>query len=74
MPSRSEILLMPLQPGARVIEIGPSFSPIAPKAAGWDARTLDHLTREGLVANTPAIQALTSVESRKWITFGVVAR
>src|SRR4051812_34825559 len=50
MPTRSEILLAPVPRGGRVIEIGPSFNPLAPKAAGWDTRTLDHLTREGLVA------------------------
>lgn len=50
MSTRSETLLGPVPRGGRIIEIGPSFSPIAPKAAGWDAFTLDHLTREGLVA------------------------
>lgn len=50
MLNRSEILLAPVPRHGRVIEIGPSFSPIAPKSAGWDAHTLDHLTREGLVA------------------------
>ena len=50
MPTRSEILLAPVPRDGRIIEIGPSYSPIAPKSGGWDARTLDHLTREGLVA------------------------
>jgi GT2 family glycosyltransferase/2-polyprenyl-3-methyl-5-hydroxy-6-metoxy-1,4-benzoquinol methylase len=50
MPTRSEILLAPVPRGGRIIEIGPSYSPIAPKAAGWDVHTVDHLTREGLVA------------------------
>jgi SAM-dependent methyltransferase len=50
MPTRSEILMAPVPRGGRIIEIGPSFSPIAPKADGWDARSVDHLTREGLVS------------------------
>ncbi len=50
MPSRAEILLASVPRRGRIIEIGPSFSPIAAKADGWDTRTLDHLTREGLVA------------------------
>jgi Methyltransferase domain len=49
MLTRAEILLSPVPRGSRVIEIGPSFNPIAPKAAGWDAHTLDHLTRESLI-------------------------
>ncbi|MBV8069772.1 MAG: class I SAM-dependent methyltransferase [Acidobacteriaceae bacterium] len=32
-----------------ILEIGPSFSPVAPKADGWNVRSIDHLTREGLV-------------------------
>jgi 2-polyprenyl-3-methyl-5-hydroxy-6-metoxy-1,4-benzoquinol methylase len=50
MPSRSETLLAPVPRSGRVIEIGPSFSPIAPKAEGWDVCSLDHLSREGLIA------------------------
>ena len=49
MSSRSEILLEPVRRGARVIEIGPSFSPIAPKSEGWNAYSIDHLDKAGLV-------------------------
>ena len=49
MPTRAETLLAPVPRGGRIIEIGPMFSPIAPKAAGWNVCTLDHLSREGLV-------------------------
>jgi SAM-dependent methyltransferase len=31
------------------LEIGPSFHPFAPKSAGYNVHTLDHLTREQLV-------------------------
>jgi SAM-dependent methyltransferase len=50
MPTRSETLLAPVPRRGRIIEIGPSFSPIAPKAEGWDVRIVDHTTRAGLVA------------------------
>jgi SAM-dependent methyltransferase len=50
LPSKSEILLAPVSRNGRIIEIGPSFNPIAPKADGWDVRSVDHLSREGLVA------------------------
>ncbi len=49
MSSRNEILLSRIPRQARIIEIGPSFNPVAPKADGWNAQVLDHLTREGLV-------------------------
>ena len=47
--SRAETLLAPLDRSARIIEIGPSYNPIAPKAAGWNTSTLDHTTRASLV-------------------------
>jgi SAM-dependent methyltransferase len=49
-PTRAEVLLAPVPPGSRIIEIGPSFSPIAPKSAGWNTVSIDHLTRDGLIA------------------------
>jgi SAM-dependent methyltransferase len=48
---RAEILLAPLSPNAHIIEIGPSYNPIAPKTAGWKTKTLDHTTREALIAH-----------------------
>ena len=50
MPSRADILLAPIARAARIIEIGPSFNPLAPRSAGWDTRVVDHLGRDGLVA------------------------
>jgi SAM-dependent methyltransferase len=35
--------------GQRGIEFGPSFNPIAPKSAGYQVTTVDHLSREGLI-------------------------
>jgi SAM-dependent methyltransferase len=49
-PTRSEILLASVPKTARIFEIGPSFSPIAPKAEGWNTWSLDHTSREGLIA------------------------
>jgi SAM-dependent methyltransferase len=48
---RNGILLAGLQPAtARIIEIGPSFSPVAPKRHGWRTTVVDHTDRAGLVA------------------------
>jgi hypothetical protein len=49
MPSRNEILLGPVGRAMKIVEIGPAFSPVAPKAEGWDVRSIDHLNRDGLV-------------------------
>lgn len=40
----------PVSRNARVVEIGPSYGPIAPKAEGWNTRTIDHANRDQLVA------------------------
>lgn len=50
MDPRAQLLLAGLVPGAKVVEIGPSYSPLAPKRDGWDTTVIDHETREGLVA------------------------
>ena len=49
--SRAATLLAPVPAAAKIIEIGPSYNPIAPKADGWNAKTLDYKTREKLIAH-----------------------
>jgi hypothetical protein len=48
--SRAEILLTGVPRDAHIFEIGPSYNPIAPKAEAWNTKTLDHTTREQLIA------------------------
>ena len=50
MPTRAETLLASVARDGRIIEVGPSYNPIAPKTEGWNSFSIDHLTREGLVA------------------------
>ncbi len=50
MSERNAALLSPLTKHDRILEIGPSFSPIAPRSAGWNTTTVDHDTQEGLIA------------------------
>ncbi|WP_170979499.1 class I SAM-dependent methyltransferase [Roseomonas sp. HF4] len=47
---RQEDLLAGAGPGSRIIEIGPSHAPIAPRSAGWSTTVVDHADRQGLVA------------------------
>jgi hypothetical protein len=49
--TRDQILLAPVSREAHIIEVGPSYNPIAPKAGGWNTKTLDHTTRENLIAH-----------------------
>jgi SAM-dependent methyltransferase len=50
MATRIETLQSEIPRGGKVIEIGPSINPIAPKSEGWNAYVLDHLDQEGLIA------------------------
>lgn len=48
--NRTEKILCKIDRTKPGIEIGPSFSPVAPKAEGYNVHIIDHLDREGLVA------------------------
>ena len=43
-------LLSTSQRSSRIVEIGPSYAPIAPKAAGWNSFVVDHATQAELRA------------------------
>jgi hypothetical protein len=45
---RSARLLSSSKRTSRIIEIGPSHNPIAPKAGGWNSHVVDHTNQEGL--------------------------
>jgi SAM-dependent methyltransferase len=47
---RNARILALVAPDARVLEVGPSFSPILPKASGRDVLTLDHADADELKA------------------------
>ena len=46
---RAPQLLRSLSKDARIIEIGPSFNPLAPKCDGWNTIVVDHASREALL-------------------------
>lgn len=50
MSDRNAILLGGFSPASRLIEVGPSFSPVAPRREGWNTVIVDHASREALVA------------------------
>jgi len=48
--SRTDKLLWQLDKSMKILEIGPSYNPVAPKADGWNCFTIDHDTQENLRA------------------------
>ncbi|TXN76086.1 methyltransferase domain-containing protein [Methylobacterium sp. WL18] len=46
---RAQRLLRSLTKDARLVEVGPSFSPLAPKRDGWNTFVIDHASREELL-------------------------
>lgn len=49
MLDRVQKLRRPIDKPAKILEVGPSFNPIAPKSEGWQSFVVDHATKEGLV-------------------------
>ncbi|MGT2487459.1 hypothetical protein ACU4GA_18985 [Methylobacterium oryzae CBMB20] len=47
---RAQQLLRSLAKDARIVEVGPSFSPLAPKRDGWNTFVIDHAPRAELIA------------------------
>lgn len=47
---RRDMLLEGLHRTAKIVEVGASFRPLAPKRDGWNTCVVDHDTRENLVA------------------------
>jgi len=49
MIDRVQRLRRPIDRSAKILEVGPSFNPIAPKSEGWQSFIVDHTTKEGLI-------------------------
>lgn len=47
---RKEKALQHIKQNGQGVEIGPSFTPLAPKKEGYNVHIIDHINREGLVA------------------------
>jgi SAM-dependent methyltransferase len=43
------MLLQGIDRSSRILELGPSISPMAPRAAGWNVTVVDHATQDELV-------------------------
>jgi SAM-dependent methyltransferase len=49
-PSREDKVTTKINKAMRVLEIGAGYNPLVPKAGGWNSFSLDHATREELIA------------------------
>jgi tetratricopeptide (TPR) repeat protein/SAM-dependent methyltransferase len=49
MLARADILLEPIDRTASIVEIGPSYYPIAPKVKGWNTKIIDVATKYELI-------------------------
>jgi hypothetical protein len=57
--ARNEQILEGLDKGtARIIEVGPSFAPVAPKKDGWKTTVVDHTDQAGLLEKYGAYSSL----------------
>jgi len=60
------LLLAGIPQSARIVEVGASFRPLAPKRDGWNTSVVDHDTRAGLIAKyaaaTVAPEAIEEVD------------
>lgn len=46
---RPALLLHGIDPGSKILELGPSMSPMAPRSRGWNVTVVDHATQEELI-------------------------
>src|SRR4051794_28223139 len=56
MSDRNAKLLAGFGPTDPLIEIGPSYNPVAAKADGWQVTVIDHASQEELVAKYAAAE------------------
>ena len=65
MPDRAELLLGSVPKSSRIIEVGPSVDPVAPRSKGWNSASIDHLDRDGLrvkYATHPGVDKIEPVD------------
>ena len=69
--TREEKILTEIDPNTKGLEIGPGYSPVVPKRAGFNVRTLDVLDREGLIRKyEPLGVDITGIEDVDYVWDG----
>ena len=65
MADRAELLLGSVPKSSRIIEVGPSVDPVAPRSRGWNSASIDHLNQDGLrvkYATHPGVDNIEPVD------------
>jgi hypothetical protein len=65
MPRREDILRTGIAKSDKILELGPSYNPLTPKAEGWNSFVIDHADRDGLIkkyGHDPSVD-VTKIES-----------
>ena len=70
MPDRAETLLGSLPKTSRIIEVGPSLDPIAPRSQGWNSASIDHLDQDGLRVKYAAHPGVGRIEPVDFVWTG----
>jgi SAM-dependent methyltransferase len=69
-PTRQEKVLWGISRNMRILEIGPSYNPVAPRAAGWRSFSLDHASQEELRDKYRGMQPIERIEPVDYIWKG----
>lgn len=67
---KKEKALCALSRADKILEIGPSFNPTAPRSDGWQSYSLDHASEEELKAKYAGAQAIEKIEPVDFIWRG----
>lgn len=68
--SREEKALALVSKDMKILEIGPAYSPIAPRSAGWNSRSLDHATQSELREKYRGQQDIDRIEPVDYVWSG----
>jgi SAM-dependent methyltransferase len=60
--NRFEKALFRLNRDMNIIEIGPSYGPMAPRSGGWKTKIIDHIDRDGLIEKYKDRQDVGNIE------------
>jgi len=69
--TREELIRQHFDRNMRLLEIGPSYNPILPKAAGWRTTIIDHASQAELVAKyAPLVSTVDRIEAVDFVWQG----
>lgn len=61
--SREQLIRQHFTRGMRLLEIGPSYNPVVPKADGWQTTVIDHASQTDLMIKYAAVATANQIEA-----------